>query len=372
MGLGRRGALLLLLLLLLLCMSSPALASNSTCVLTTGADCVGHDLSNAKALTPQKCCDLCGATPGCLAFTHSLYDADGKPDPTCYLKSECSRTQPASTCTAGVAAAPTPAPAPTPPTPPPAPTPAPAPPSKTYKVEKSQYDVSGYGCGDKSKTTLVFYPSDGALGQRFHPIVYGHGIGGGDDGCDDWLRTVASLGLVVIAPATSGGACPLESLDMLLALKASREGSMGGLAHLVDWARTGVMGHSMGGMAAPTAASAPGYNITALLASHGALFAADVPVPAMFTTGTADTTVDPATVRAAFDACPSRPKVFANLVGGVHMEPRDGSKHLNLFDAQFLACHVANRTDSCDAIYGGGKDSLCRKYSYAACVIKTT
>ena len=99
MGLGRRGALLLLLLL---CMSSPALASNSTCVLTTGADCVGHDLSNAKALTPQKCCDLCGATPGCLAFTHSLYDADGKPDPTCYLKSECSRTQPASTCTKGI------------------------------------------------------------------------------------------------------------------------------------------------------------------------------------------------------------------------------------------------------------------------------
>jgi len=24
-------------------------------------------------------------------------------------------------------------------------------------------------------------------------------------------------------------------------------------------------------------------------------------------------------------------------VGGVHMEPRDGSQHLNLFDAQFLA-----------------------------------
>ena len=33
---------------------------------------------------------------------------------------------------------------------------------------------------------------------------------------------------------------------------------------------------------------------------------------------------------------------------------------------------LANRTDSCDAIYGGGKDPLCKKYSYAACVIKTT
>ena len=260
------------------------------------------------------------------------------------------------------------------PTPVLAPTPAPAPPAKTFKVAKSQFDVSGYGCGDHSTNTLIFYPSDGAALQHFHPVVYGHGIGGGDDGCDGWLETVSSLGLVVIAPDTAGGACPLEYEDMLLALNVSRAG--GARLHpalgLVDWARVGVMGHSMGGMSTPTAASAPGYNISAMLASHGALFASHVPVPAMFTTGTADTTVAPATVRAAFDTCPSRPKVFANLKGGVHMEPRDGSKHLNLFDAQFLACHVANRTDSCDAIYGSGKDSLCQKYNYAECIVQTT
>ena len=111
----------------------------------------------------------------------------------------------------------------------------------------------------------------------------GHGIAGGIDGCDGWLKTIASLGLVVVAPFTSGGACELEWEDMLLALKASREG--GAKLHpalgpgRVDWSRTGVMGHSMGGMNTPTAASATGYNITAMLASHGALFAGRVHVP---------------------------------------------------------------------------------------------
>ena len=44
--------------------------------------------------------------------------------------------------------------------------------------------------------------------------VYGHGIGGGDDECDAWLSTIASLGTIVIAPYTSGGACLQEYKDM--------------------------------------------------------------------------------------------------------------------------------------------------------------
>ena len=158
----------------------------------------------------------------------------------------------------------------------------------------------------------------------------------------------------------------------LLALKASRHGgaSLHPALATADWSRTGVFGHSMGGMSTPTAASARGYNITAMLASHGALFAGGVHVPAMFTTGSADTTVDPASVKSAFDACPARPKVFAELVGAGHMEPRDGGRRLNLFDAHFLACHVSKRAESCTAIYSGGPLSLCRANKYTSCEIK--
>ena len=58
----------------------------------------------------------------------------------------------------------------------------------------------------------------------FHVVVYAHGIGGGIDGCDSWLTTVASRGLIVIAPFTSGGACETEYQDILLALSAARKG----------------------------------------------------------------------------------------------------------------------------------------------------
>ena len=90
----------------------------------------------------------------------------------------------------------------------------------------------------------------------------------------------------------------------------------------------------------------------------------------MFTTGSADTTVKPADVRSAFEACPARPRIFAELVGAGHMEPRDGGKRLNLFDGHFLACHVSNRTASCDAIYGGGPHSLCKANQYTSCVLQ--
>jgi hypothetical protein len=61
--------------------------------------------------------------------------------------------------------------------------------------------VKGYTCGDKSTKTLIFYPKPQAHGTdtstTFHVTVYAHGIGGGDDGCDGWMETVASLGLIV-------------------------------------------------------------------------------------------------------------------------------------------------------------------------------
>ena len=98
-------------------------------------------------------------------------------------------------------------------------------------------------------------------------VAYAHGVGGGIDGCDAWMETVASLGLVVIAPFTSGGACENEYKDQLLSMSAARKGgkSLHPALSTADWSRTGVFGHSMGGMSVPGAAVAQGYNITAML-----------------------------------------------------------------------------------------------------------
>ena len=142
-----------------------------------------------------------------------------------------------------------------------------------------------------------------------------------------------------------------------------------------NFSRTAVFGHSMGGMSTPLAAEVAGYNISCMLSSHGIyvpIETENVTVPSMFVTGTADTTVSPATVRAGYEKCPARPKIFVNVVGAGHMEPREG-KRMNVLDAHFLACHTGGFRDSCDVIYGNGSHSLCKHpdpaRTYAECKI---
>lgn len=79
-------------------------------------DCDGKDILNVKMDTAEGCCELCGNTSGCYAFTHNVFD--GHLSPTCYLKTGCDSSARAGKrgCTSGKAEK-APAP-PTPPTPP--------------------------------------------------------------------------------------------------------------------------------------------------------------------------------------------------------------------------------------------------------------
>ena len=100
----------------------------STCAAFTtmpGQDCSGDDVSNAPAADVAACCDLCGASSACTAFTWDEYSSSGAKTGTCYLKASCPSTTPNGATTAGRAAGP---PSPTPPTPTP---PTPTPPSPT-------------------------------------------------------------------------------------------------------------------------------------------------------------------------------------------------------------------------------------------------
>jgi len=79
------------------------------------SDCDGKDLFNTKIDSANDCCELCGNTSGCTAFTHNVFD--GHLSPTCYLKTHCSSSTLLGKrgCTSGtVEKAPTPPPPPTP------------------------------------------------------------------------------------------------------------------------------------------------------------------------------------------------------------------------------------------------------------------
>jgi len=185
-------------------------------------------------------------------------------------------------------------------------------------------------------------------------------------------------GIVVVKAAT--GNCNDHWRDILGALDWS-QGNLSSKLHEaldhVDWSSQGIFGHSFGaahGMAAAAyAAEHPGkWNIKALVASHGASAgaAANLTMPSMFCSGGEDRR---SKNRQAFNACPSKYKVFAEVNGARHMEPA-GAGRLNPFDAHFLGCHVANLTTSCDKIYGNAPDSICHagealNYTMKACDI---
>merc|ERR1719352_1522791 len=128
------------------------------------------------------------------------------------------------------------------------------PPAGSYKVSTGSYELGGFLCGKQEPTCNIYYPTDMSKGP-FPIATFGHGMGG--QIITDLVESVASLGFVVVAPATSGGRCDDNHWkDMLHALDGSKAntGLHPALKH-VDWNRTAIFGHSMGGYATLLAAS---------------------------------------------------------------------------------------------------------------------
>jgi len=146
----------------------------------------------------------------------------------------------------------------------------------------------------------------------------------------------------------------------------------------VDWSRTGIFGHSMGGAgaisAAATAVKEPTkYNVKAVVVSHP--YKTDrsnetigITIPALFATGTEDHRHN---VQKDFEACPGRPKVLAQVEGAKHMEPAHEGR-LNPFTAHFLGCHVAGIQSSCEKVYGAGAQDMCQANTMTTCQVVTS
>lgn len=239
-------------------------------------------------------------------------------------------------------------------------------------VSSGSFSVNGYQCGDRNPNTHIYYPK--ATGP-FPIVTFGHGKRGDLDIGEATLKLVAGLGIIVVASGTGGSdeqCSATEWQDMLLALSAAKSGGAALHSALgkVDWSRTGVWGYSMGGKTAPTAASQSGYNIRAMLAFHGARHAAEVTVPSMFTTGSADTLEPPSTILAEFLEAPATPKIYLNLRGATHLEPISPGR-LNIWGGRFLACHVADRSRQCALVYGTGAGTLCSSNDFVACTVQT-
>lgn len=242
-------------------------------------------------------------------------------------------------------------------------------PAGNLPTKLDRFQMSGFDCGDgtvQNGTILIYYPQE--LKGPYPIVSFMHGSGGGR--FDDLCYSIASLGIVVVAPA--GGICGDWTFQQMHAVSASQEnpGLHPALSH-VNYKSIGVIGHSRGGaFTMGSATLADQYNIKAMVASHGGSpnAAPQIPkhVPCMFSTGSGDPKRHK--LWPAFDATPGRPKIWANLAGGSHMEPIHGGR-LNEFNAHFLGCYVIPRSESCELIFGNSTSSLCQKNPMADCFV---
>lgn len=318
--------------------------------------------------TAESCYDLCSVRADCKAFTHLNGD--------CWLKGSCDQMHKDWLNVEKISGT-----------------------MPSMQIQRGWFELDGYKCSDQ-KDTVLFYPEGKG---PFHVVAFGHGLWGEVDGADDWLQTIASHGFIVVAPFTgkrddrTNTCWGTFAEDIVHALQGSKAG--GASLHPVfgkaNWSRTGIVGHSRGAMWASQAVSQAPKDLSV----SAMVMDADAPptvcdscpstpeqqeankctcdqhialdTPAMMTVGSKDhKSVDrPANMRKFFDAYEAPTKVFADLKGGLHQEITKG-KRLNKFHAKFLSCHVNEKEEDCEAIYGKGPESLCQanKYVREGCI----
>jgi hypothetical protein len=210
------------------------------------------------------------------------------------------------------------------------------------------------------------------------------------------MVTIASLGIVVVAPFTDRGTCDSQAWwDMLLALQAIYEGNLTQCVGCerkislenIDFQKVAFMGHSMGAKAAVQASYkarkvkdfqyAKKVKVQAVVASHDAFGVKSIPkdVAVMFTGGGKDRGMGIKQLNETWHNTSARRKIGTDMHGGHHMEPvpeeklgwGNGGARENWWTAQFLACHVGpndTKQKYCDAIYGSNEASLSQMHRW--------
>lgn len=210
-------------------------------------------------------------------------------------------------------------------------------------------DASGSAPASPTRAapTRIFAPAVGQPGRPYPLVVFVHGSGGLGDGYDVLLRTWASAGYVVAAPALPGSTdkdargdwtadlphFPADVrfvIDELLRANLAGEGALRGA---VDPDRIGLAGHSMGGMitlavAGNTCCHDGRVKAAVVLAGRetpfgGGQFWARIRTPVLLVHGDGDTNVTYADGRRAYASAPP-PRFLLTIIGGDHGTPFSG------------------------------------------------
>lgn len=245
-------------------------------------------------------------------------------------------------------------------------------PAGPYEVRRDGFTLPGFKCDENSTAdggVAITYPVSMNLTYPIVSLLHGSGSGK----FVDLSNSIASLGIVVVAPWACG---QLDDQQLWAVAGSEKHQDLHPVLSRVDFTKVGLIGHSMG--AAWTFSSgvrAHDYDVKAIVASHGASTNAAAKLPSDLAVMCATGSGDPKRrfLWYAYLDTPARPRIYAELSGGRHMEP-EGPGRLNEFDAHFLGCYLlpdkTARARSCDKIYGNGTDTLCKKNPMSGCKIE--
>merc|ERR1712187_292566 len=219
-------------------------------------------------------------------------------------------------------------------------------------------DVPGYNC--EGSKTMIWCPDDES--SKRPVVLFAHGQGGWKtEEHKQITEAFASMGSIVIAPATAGGNCQ-SSADLITALDYSKDHpELHSCLQNADWDNVGLSGHSMGAkhLASVVIDNAESRHIKAAVFMHGASETAELRTPSMFMTAADDKTATSSVVDEYNGATNLHHKVLTDQKTGGHYEPEaQGTHKLNDYAGKFLSCFLRRVGTHCQAIYGPPTDGI--------------
>lgn len=243
-----------------------------------------------------------------------------------------------------------------------------------FTVHDQDVTVGGYVCGEHQNAHL-YYPVEPSAG-KVPPISFAHGYN-----CpgihayqyySEMHTAIAAAGyfVIVLESARWPLECSDEWKDQIRSMEWAKTSNW---SSRINFTRTGILGHSMGGGAtyhlAGIASAVKNLSIGAAVALHPEIRSplplhpiTNSQVPIFFGSGSADDIVSPSSVKSAYSQTTGVPKVFSEISGAVHDEPLNppwGHHRHTPYVIAMFDCHLKGDKDQCSKVYGNSNGSLC-------------